>query len=50
MWLILMEIIPEKNWKFSETYMYKNQRKNIISDKYTRSYNSANKHKKKILL
>jgi len=36
----------ESNWKYSETYMYGNQRKNIISDKYTRSYNSANKQKK----
>lgn len=40
----------EPNWKLSETYMYKNQRKNIISDKYTRSYNSANKLKKEIAM
>ena len=40
----------ELNWKLSETYMYKNQRKNIISDKYTRSYNLANKHKKNIAM
>ena len=30
--------------------MYKNQMKNIISDKYTRSYNLANKNKKKLLM
>ena len=30
--------------------MYKNQRKNIIPDKYTRSYNSANKLKKNIAM
>ena len=40
----------ESNWKLSETYMYKNQRKNIISDKYTRSYNWANKLKKNIAM
>ena len=38
------------NWKYSETFMYKNQRKNIISDKYTRSYNNSNKLKKKIAM
>jgi len=40
----------EANWKFSETYMYKNQMKNIISDKYTRSYNLANKNKKNLAM
>jgi hypothetical protein len=40
----------EPNWKLSETYMYKNQRKNIISDKYTRSYNLSNKLKKNIAM
>jgi len=40
----------ESDWKLSETYMYKNQRKNIISDKYTRSYNSASKYKKNIAM
>ena len=40
----------ESNWKLSETYMYKNQKKNIISDKYTRSYNAANKQKKNIAM
>ena len=40
----------ESNWKLSETYMYKSQKKNIISDKYTRSYNAANKYKKNIAM
>jgi hypothetical protein len=37
----------EKNWKFSDTYCYKNQNKLIISDKRTRKYLSfASKDKK----
>ena len=28
----------KKNWKFSETYCYKNQNKLIVSDKHTRNY------------
>ncbi len=39
----------EPNWKFSETYMYKSQRKNIISNKYTRSYILLNEQKKIML-
>jgi hypothetical protein len=36
----------EKNWKFSETYNYKDQNKNIISDKHTRKYSESNFEKK----
>ena len=36
------------DWKKSKTYMYKNQNKNIISDKYTRIYNAFSLKKKKI--
>jgi len=38
----------EKDWKFSETYCYKNQTKLIISDKRTRKYENFSIKDKKI--
>lgn len=36
------------DWKKSETYMYKSQSKNIISDKYTRIYDKLSLNNKRI--
>jgi hypothetical protein len=38
----------EKNWKYSETYCYKNQNKLIVSDKRTRKYDNFSIKDKKI--
>lgn len=38
----------EKNWKYSETYCYKNQNKLIVSDKRTRKYDNFSIKNKKI--
>jgi hypothetical protein len=38
----------EKDWSISETYQYKNQQKNIISDKYTRCYLNLNNKKRQL--